>query len=191
MEAQAKNALTGAGRVESLSINGTPVKNIQFGLTGPAGDRHCGFSRSLSKHDGPYLRTSELQRGAKVLNWRTWTGISTEETGEVEKELGLKIPQGCLLENLEISGIPNFSQLPPTSRLVFPTGRTQQLILAVWEENGPCQGVGRRLQEHHGIEGLSARFIAVAQRKRGVMGVVLSAGYAHVGDVIRVYPPAE
>ncbi len=187
-----KNTQIAEGRVESLSINGSAVQQIWFNLNGPLGDKHTGPTRQISGHDSAYRKTSHLAKGDTVFNWRSWTAISTEETSEVEKELGVLIPQGCLLENMVVSGILNFSQLPPTSRLVFPQhGNYTRAILAVWEENGPCKGVGERLQNHYQLDGLCTRFINAAQHKRGVMGLVLSAGLVEIGDVINVYGPAE
>ncbi|MCR4279663.1 MAG: hypothetical protein NUV78_02935 [Candidatus Zambryskibacteria bacterium] len=160
-------------------------------MDGPVGDDHSSFSRRLSAHDKAYLETSSRAKKDLVFNWRMWTGLSKEEVGEVEGRLGHIIPQGCLQENLLVSGIPNFTQLLPTTRLVFPERGGKQTILAVWEENTPCHTVGERLETHHRIPGLSSRFIAEARRKRGVMGIVLSAGVIQVGDEIRVYPPVR
>lgn len=185
-----KNELLARGRVEWLCVNGQEVASINFRLDGPEGDKHSGFVRKLSGHDGVYVRTSSLSKGDEVFNWRTWTGLSAEELGEVERSLGLSIPRGTLLENIVFSGISDFSKLAPTTRLIFPK-RSEQVILAVWEENGPCKGVGQRLAEYYGEPDLCRRLIAEAQGKRGVMGLVLSPGVVEVGDEVLVYPPAE
>jgi hypothetical protein len=183
------------GLVSSLAINGEQVQKVMFGLGGPVGDNHAGFERRLSGHDGDYIKTSGLVKGAQVFNWRSWTGLSLEEIAEVEQALGYNIPAGCLLENITISGIPSFSKLECGTRLVFPAhmmdSNVTQAILAVWEENGPCRTVGERLETHHGIEGLKTRFIREAQNKRGVMGFVLSAGSVSLQDRVLVYPPVH
>lgn len=186
-----KQALLATGRVEWLCINSKPVESASYFLDGPVGDDHSSFSRRLSGHDGAYLETSNRARKDLVFNWRMWTGLSREEVTEIEKRLGYPIPQGCLQENLLVSGIPRFTQLAPTSRLVFPERGGKQVILAVWEENTPCRTVGERLETHHKVPGLSTRLIAEARHKRGVMGIVLSAGVIHVGDEIQVYPPVR
>lgn len=179
------------GNVDYVTVNGAPERGIFFGLDGPFGDRHCGSTRLLSGHDSDYIRTSSLVKGDTVFNWRTWTALSSEEVQEVERTLGVVIPRGTLLENLEISGIPDFSKLPPASRLVFPARKGKgQAILAVWSENGPCKTVGQRLADHHEHFELMAEFVAAAEGKRGVMGFVLSPGIVRVGDTVLVYPPA-
>lgn len=186
------------GKVFSLAINGARTNEICFDLRGPDGDIHQGFTRKLSGHDGDYIRSSDLNKGHSVFNWRTWTATSIEEMRAVSQALGHDIPAGCLLENIVFEGIPNFSDLPPTSRLVFPSffspidnNDLRQAVLAVWEQNGPCRTVGERLEEHHEVEGLKTNFIREAQGKRGLMGFVLSAGSVAVGDEVLVYPPVK
>lgn len=177
------------GRVEWLCTNGGPVDSLWFNLNGPTLDKHAGFTRRLSGHDRAYIVTSKLSKGSEVLNWRSWTGLSYEEYMETERELGRGIPRGCLLENVVISGIPNFSKLEPTTRLVFPHREEMQVILAVWSENTPCIGVGKRFAEYYHDPELSKALIAAAVGRRGVVGLVLSAGLVSVGDEVLVYPP--
>lgn len=183
------------GVVESLCVNGNPAESVLFLLDGPYGEIHSGFTRNLSGHDGEYMRTSALTKGKTVFNWRTWTGLSREEVTDIESKIGVAVPQGCLLENITVSGIPNFSKLEPATRLVFPAknncGNGKQAILAVWEENGPCKGVGQPLEDYHRAPGLKTRFIAAARNRRGVMGFVLAAGRVNVGDKVLVYPPVR
>ena len=116
--------------------------------------------------------------------------MSSEEILGIEQALGYKIPVGCLLENIRISGISNFSKLAPTTRLVFPANTAEQVILAVWEENGPCKTVGKRLAQTYENNDLEARFVREAKDRRGVMGIVLSGGIIQKGDEVLVYPPA-
>ena len=186
------------GKVVSLCLNGKPVNDIVFGLFGPYGDKHNGFERKANNHDKDYLRTSALLKGDRIFNWRTWTGLSVEEIKEVEQTIDANIPQGILRENITFRGIPNFSKLPPASRIVFPPrplnyrrkGHTQA-ILAVWGENGPCRGVGEPLEKYHERPGLMTAFVNAAQGKRGVMGFVLSPGFVKVGDTVAVYSPVQ
>ncbi len=184
------NQLLAQGFVSALAINGAATDHIQFELDGPVGDIHKGFSRRLSNHDGAYIRTSARKKYDTVFKWRSWTGLSTEELESISRTIGYPIPTGILLENITVTGIHNFSQLPPTSRLVFPKATdSSQAILAVWEENGPCKTVGERLERLHDKPGLKTDFVRAGQGKRGVMGFVLSAGTVAVGDQVFVYPP--
>lgn len=179
------------GVVSSLAVNGAEVLSLTFHLEGPQGDKHAGFTRTVSGHDGGYMKSSDLRKGDAIFNWRSWTGLSHEEVCEIEEELGYRIPTGCILENIRISGIPNFSEITPASRLVFLSheGPEKQAILAVWEENGPCLTAGMRVQEHYGIPGLAFRFVEAANKRRGVMGFVLAPGTIATGDKVLLYPP--
>src|SRR4051812_22527631 len=132
------NELIARGKVESLCVNGTTKPYLDFWQDGPHEDKHKGFRRSLSGHDRGYRRTSSLEKGAEVLNLRSWSGLSQEEVKEVENAIRVDIHPGILLENLIVSGVPNFSKLAPTSRLVFPMRSGLQAILLVMEENSPC-----------------------------------------------------
>ncbi len=188
--------LIAEGKVESLAVNGISIYSLYFYLNGPEDDTHMGFARSLSGHDSDYIKTSERKKGDVVFNWRSWTGLCVSEIAEVERILQVPIPVGCILENVRFSGIPNFSELPPASRLVFPSamgrgGRDEQAWLAVWEKNGPCATVGRRLADHHNNSDLTTTFVRAAQNRRGVMGFVLSPGWVSVGDKVLVYPPMK
>lgn len=179
----------GTGKVTALALNGKPASLVQFDIAGPHSDRHTGLVRKLSGHDGDYIATSALQKEHEVFNWRSWTALSVEETQAVERELGARLPPGILLENIRISGIPRFSQLPPTSRLVFPKREGRQAILAVWEENGPCKGVGQRVADLYGRQELCSQYIRIARHRRGVMGLVLSEGTVMIDDEVLVYAP--
>jgi hypothetical protein len=190
-----KSELIAVGRVASLCIDGTSVDQIEYGLDGPGGDRHRGFTRALGGHDGAYARTSKLRKGAPILNWRAWSALSLEELAETERALDVEIPPGCLLENMIISGIPHFSKLAPTTRLVFLERRHRdqntQAMLAVWEENTPCAVVGARLAEHHNQPRLKQQFVREARNRRGVVGLVLAPGLVENGDVVSVYSPVS
>jgi hypothetical protein len=185
-----KNDLLAQGIVDALAIDGKEVRVLHFTMDGPRGDVHASRTRKLSGHDGAYIRTSALTKGDFVFNWRSWTGLATEDVQEISSALSKEVPVGALLENIRISGVPHFSKLAPTTRLVFPRHAEQQVILAVWEENGPCKTVGERLRAHHDApQKFVTDFIKAADGKRGVMGLVLSPGMVMKNDTVLVYPP--
>lgn len=184
------NEQIAVGQVYSLCINGLSVREIRFEFDGPSGDTHQGFTRKISGHDGAYKRTSALSNGDEVFNHRMWTALSLEELSEARAVLGKEIPAGCLLENMTVSGIPSFSKLAPTSRLVIVSeDERRQTILMGTEENGPCHKVGKRFAERYGASSLQADLINAMKSRRGLMGIVFSRGLVRVGDIVRVYPP--
>lgn len=178
-------------RVEKLFVNGKPTGEIDVTLDGIVGDDHFGPTRRLNEHDSRFLKLSGIKKYHWVSNNRSWSATSSEEIDKIEKELGVKIPDGCLLENLVISGIRDFSQLPSGSLLVFPEKPDgSQVILAVWRQNTPCSVVGKRLQSHYpGRKGLSDRLKKVADESRGLVGSVFSGGHIRVGDMVMVFTP--
>jgi MOSC domain-containing protein YiiM len=178
-------------RVEKLFVNDKPTGEITVTLDGIVGDDHFGPTRRLNEHDSRFLKLSGIKKYHWVSNNRSWSAISREEIDKIEKELGVKIPDGCLLENLVISGIREFSQLPSGTQLVFPEKPDgSRVILAVWRQNTPCGVVGKRLQSHYPRKkGLSDRFIKVAEEGRGLVGFVISGGYIDIGDIVMVFTP--
>lgn len=183
------------GHVASLAINGASTERIHFEFEGPQGDKHASRIHQLTEKDSRLLSISGLPQGHPVFNYRSWTALSCEELQEIESAISRPIPQGCLLENMQISGIPSFSTLPPSSQLHFPARRAFgkkmcKAILAVWEKNTPCDIVANRLATLSESPSLRAAFEYAARGKRGVVGFVLSSGYAFVGDEVLVYPPS-
>jgi hypothetical protein len=96
-----------------------------------------------------------------------------------------------LTANLCFEGIPNFSQLPKGTQLVFPSGAT----LMVEDYNPPCKDMSEHIAKTHTtISGESPRRLAFAKaskRLRGLVGVVDVAGEISAGDVviIKIYDP--
>lgn len=178
-------------RVQTLLLDGVPVPQINFRFDGPVGDKHYGRIRKLDGHDGRIIRNTKLRKGHPVLNTRSWTAVSFEELRIIEKKLGVQIPSGCLLENIVIRGISNFSRLPPGTKLVFPQkAGGHQVILVILEQNTPCKIVGDRLQSHYpGQRDLSSRLTDAAENRRGVMGLVFSEGFIEVDDIVEAHLP--
>ncbi len=177
--------------VESLCVNSKPTGQITVTRDGVVGDDHFGPTRRLNEHDSRFLKLSGIKKYHWTSNLRSWSATSRKEIDKIEKELGVKIPDGCLLENIVIDGITDFSQIPSGSQLVFPEKPDgSRVILAVWRRNTPCSVVGKRLESHYpGRKGLSDRFKKAAKKRRGLVGFVISGGHIRVGDVVEVYTP--
>lgn len=201
--------LVSTGVVTSLAVNGKETQKIEMLCNsrhnGPKGDVHASVARELRGHDGDFRKFFGVRKGYPATNWRGWTAISLEEIISIAEDLALpEIPPGCLLENITISGIPNFSSIPRFSWLVFPEHKpAERTILLVWSKNEPCEGVGRKLQDLYKEEPkLSSRFIKTAMTtfhdkvtklledrpgRRGLMGSVVCPGPIHAGDSVEVY----
>ena len=174
------------GRVEGLfctteksSFVTTEQDGLNFELDGLAGDRHGGFTRLSSGREKKYYTRNSLTR-----NNRQWSAVSVEEMAVIEQNMGIEIDPVWLGPNLLVSGIPNFSQLPPLSHLFIGDDRVS---LVVFEWNGPCSYVDEVIRENSTDVNMS--FPKAAKGIRGLVGWVDKAGHIKKGDRIEVWIP--
>ena len=86
---------------------------------------------------------------------------------------------------LVLEGIPDFTHLPPSSRLQGPDGVT----LVVDMENLPCQEPAATIEK--ALPGQGKRFKSAASGKRGVTAWVEREGVLRLGDVVTLHVPAQ
>ncbi|MEW5872952.1 MAG: DinB family protein [Chloroflexota bacterium] len=170
--------LTGADP-DSLVTARQPQVVVNF--SGLEGDKHSGFTRPS---DG---RTPYYPRGTGIRNDRQVSIVSVEELEQVAAALGLpEILPEWLGANLLLSGIPNLTQLPTRTRLVFSHG----VVLSVTGENLPCTGPGKVLQDHYNQDGLATQFPQAAIQRRGLVAVVEKPGILWPGEQVEIERPA-
>ncbi len=188
------------GRVEKTLIlnrydtsKSTPIPKIQAVIRhGIKGDRHAG-ARLLDVRERDLLAFG-LPKGIEIANHREVSIVSTEELQEIATALDLPGPiePGSLGENLIVSGIPRFTDLPMGTQLFFQKNETTKrtAVLTVWGENVPCTGPGEVIQtqfpDHPDI---ANRFVKAALRRRGVVASVYSSGFIHPGDTLIIRLP--
>lgn len=190
------------GRVEAvLSAHQTdstvsfPAAKIQVICGhGVRHDRHVG-PRLADVRERPLLEFG-LPKGVQIANAREFSAVSREDLAEIETGMGLPgpIPFGSLGENLVVSGIPRFTELPTGTLLFFQKedGTKRTAVLAVWGENMPCTAPGEVIQGHFPTcPGLATLFPKAALRRRGVVGFAYSSGFIHAQDVVVVKVPAQ
>lgn len=152
-----------------LSFAGIPGE-IHGGLTRPS----C--SRVVSQH----------RRGTEIRNVRQLTILSQEELAEIATDCGLDTLDPAMTgASLVIKGIPDFTHLPPSSRLQFPDGS----VLVVDMENRPCHLPAKVINGDH--PGAGDRFKVAAAGKRGVTAWVEREGCVTVGDAVRLHVPDQ
>jgi len=175
------------GRVEAcllspdreMGLEKAPADSLTVTLDGIVGDCHSGRSR---KSDSRTLK--QYPRGTEILNSRQVSIVSVEEMAEVANRLGIpEVKPEWVGANLLVSGIPDFTLLPPSTRMMFSSGAT--LIIDI--ENAPCRFPAEIIERHHPGQGLA--FPKVAQHKRGVVARVEKAGFIRKGDAIGLYVP--
>ena len=160
-------------------IAASATEHVEAGWDGFAGDCHSGLTRPACvrvKRQHP--------RGTEIRNTRQISIVSAEELAEVAEALGLPtLDPAWLGASLSVEGVPDFTLIPPATRLIFENGTT----LTVDTENAPCRLPAEVIERHH--PGHGRRFPALARNKRGVTAWVERPGVIAKGDRARLHVP--
>ncbi|MGI9369817.1 MAG: MOSC domain-containing protein, partial [Ruegeria sp.] len=145
------------------------------------GARHQGSTRPSC------VRVKNLHPiGTEIRNTRQLTILSAEELAEIAKEMDLGSLDPALLgASMVVRGIPDFTHVPPSSRLQAPSG----LTVAVDVENLPCVIPGREVESVS--PGYGPRFKPAAKGRRGVTAGVERPGSVRVGDRLTLFVPDQ
>lgn len=167
--------------VEGKAILSTPAEQLTLDFDGPLGERHSGRTRlSCSRV------TTQYPKGTEIANVRQLSVLSAEELDLIAADMGLDaIDPVWLGATLVIEGIPDFTLVPPSSRLQAPDGAT--LVLDM--ENRPCHLPAREIEAIH--PGKGKAFKAAAQNRRGVTAWVERPGILRPGDRMRLHVPDQ
>jgi MOSC domain-containing protein YiiM len=169
------------GHDRSKGIVTSSVDRLSLGFDGIVGDVHSGPTM-LS--DARTLK--QYPRGVTLKNRRQVSLVSSEELADIARGLNIPAVQPEWLgANLLVSAIPDFTLLPPATRLMFTSGAT----LIVDLENEPCRYPAAVIEEHHPGHGYA--FKKVAEHKRGLVAWVEREGKIAAGDTIRLFLPAQ
>ena len=177
------------GRVEACLLSSERKTGLEkakadelvLTLDGIVGDCHSGRSR---QSDSRTLK--QYPRGTEILNSRQVSIVSVEEMAQVAERLGVpEIKPEWVGANMLVSGIPDFTLLPPSTRMMFSSGAT--LIIDI--ENAPCKYPAEVIERVHPGHGLN--FPKAARHKRGVVARVERAGLIRQGDTISLYLPPQ
>jgi hypothetical protein len=168
------------GRV-GAGLTSVSAEVLHAGLDGVAGEKHSGATRaSCSRVTGQY------PRGTEIANTRQLSVLADEDLAAIAAAMGLQSLSPALLgASMVIEGIPDFSHIPPGSRLQAGSGAT----LVVDLENRPCTLPAREIEAVH--PGFGARFKPAAKGRRGVVAWVERAGAFRLGDTIRLHIPDQ
>ena len=172
------------GRVphrDAPEIAGEPLVEMPLDFGGMVGEVHAGLTRpSCSRVLAQYPRNTEIR------NVRQVSLVSAEELVAIAHALDLeRVDPAWLGASVVVSGIPDFTHLPPSSRLQSQTGVT----LTIDMENLPCQLVARTIEAAR--PGHGKAFKAAAKGRRGVTAWVERPGTLRMGDTLRLHVPAQ
>lgn len=175
--------ITWMGKVpqDRPNIRSEAIETAYASYAGFEGDFHAGLTRPSC------VRVRDQHpEGTEIRNVRQLSILSAEELDQVAAEIDLPEIDPLLLgASLVIRGIPDFTFVPPGSRLQAENGTT----LVVDVENGPCNYPAREIEKEQ--PGHGKGFKAAAKGRRGVCGWVEREGQLNVGDKLRLHIPNQ
>ena len=163
------------------ALESRAVDQITALFSGPVGEAHGGLTRPS---DSRVL--AQYKRGTPIRNTRQFSILSAEDLAVIAAKMGVDALDGALVgATMVVQGIPDFTHIPPSSRLQNEAGAT----LTVDMENRPCVLPAKPIEAAH--EGFGAKFKAAAKGRRGVTAWVEREGVFRVGDRLRLHVPDQ
>jgi len=176
-------------RTEAILVNTTPnedlsssrIASVDITYAGFDGESHSGLVRaSCVRVRGQYAE------GTEIRNTRQISIVSVEELALIADAMGIDTLQPEWVgANLLVSGIPDFSKIPPSTRMIFASGAS----LVVDLENSPCKYPGEIIERHH--PGKGDLFPKAAYGRRGVTAWVEREGHITTGEAIQLHIPHQ
>ncbi|MGR3659969.1 MAG: MOSC domain-containing protein [Paracoccaceae bacterium] len=162
-------------------LEGVALKRLELGFEGIPGSIHGGLTRASCSRV-----VSQHPKGTEIRNARQVSIVSAEEVALIAAELGLEtIDPAHLGASIVVSGIADFSHVPPSSRLQAANGTT----LVVDMENRPCQYPAMAIEKAE--PGHGKGFKPAAKGLRGIMGWVERPGVLEIGDTLVLHVPDQ
>ncbi|MGQ0567500.1 MAG: MOSC domain-containing protein [Gemmobacter sp.] len=163
------------------ALPSTPVQMITATFAGPEGEAHGGLTRpACSRVKGQY------PRGTTIRNVRQFSVLSAEDLAAIAAGMGLASLDPALVgATMVVAGIPDFTRLPPSSRLQAASGCT----LVVDMENRPCTLPARPIEDRH--IGFGKAFKPAAKDRRGITAWVEREGTLTVGETVTLHIPDQ
>lgn len=158
------------------------LNEMALSFAGYEGESRAGLTRPS---DSRVL--AQYRRGTEIRNTRQLSILSAEDLAAIASQMGIDALDPALVgASMVVDGIPDFSLIPPSSRLQCEdTGTT----LTVDMENRPCQLPAPGIEAAY--PGHGKAFKRAAVQRRGVTGWVEREGVLRVGAVLRLHIPDQ
>lgn len=165
----------------AIRLQSTPVPEIRALFSGPQGEDHGGLTRaSCSRVLGQY------PRGTTIRNTRQFSIVSAEELALIAADMGLQSLDPAMIgATMVLSGLPDLTHLPPSSRLQAEGGAT----LVVDMENQSCTLPAKPIEARHA--GFGAKFKSAAKGRRGITAWVEAEGILRLSQSVRLHVPQQ
>jgi hypothetical protein len=162
-------------------LRAAPVETLQLTFDGAAGERHGGGLRPSCSR-----MTMLYPKGTEIRNVRQLSVLCADEMAEIASRIDLEALDPALLGvSVVLKGIPDFTHVPPSSRLQGPSGVT----LTIDMENLPCIYPGKEIETES--PGHGKAFKAAAHGRRGVTAWVERPGALTLGDRLELFVPTQ
>lgn len=163
------------------SLRSQPLEQAMLTWAGIAGEAHGGVTRpSCSRVKSQHPRDTEIR------NVRQLSILSAEELAQVAAQIGVdQFQPEWVGASMIIEGIPDFTHVPPSSRLQAPSGAT----LVIDMENRPCVLPAPVIEAD--APGAGKKFKPAAAGKRGVTAWVEREGPILLGDTLTLHIPDQ
>lgn len=181
-ETEFKGEVVWLGHVaKGESIRADAVSSLDLGFSGDRSTRHEGENRLSC------VRMKNLYpQGTEIRNVRQLSVLSAEELDATAAEMDLDtLDPSFLGASIVLRGIPDFTHVPPSSRLQGPSGVT----ITIDMENRPCIFPGREVEAD--LPGHGAAFKPAAQGRRGVTAWVERPGELKLGEPMTLFVPDQ
>lgn len=171
------------GRVadRGAALRSEPLAELGASYAGPQGEAHGGLVRpACGRVAGLYVR------GTEIRNVRQFSILSVEDLAAIADRMGVAVLDPSLVgATMVVEGIPDFSRVPPSSRLQAAGGAT----LVVDMENRPCTLPAKLIEA--ALPGKGGAFKPAAAGRRGVTAWVEREGLLRVGESLRLFVPDQ
>lgn len=146
------------------------------------GEVHGGMTRGSCSR----VLNIHPDRGTEIRNTRQLSILSAEEMAQIAANMELESLDPALLgASIVLEGIPDFSFVPPGSRLVAEGGA----VITIDVMNRPCVFPGKVIETVH--PGFGPRFKPAAKDLRGVTAWVERPGTLRLGDALLLFIPNQ
>ena len=154
---------------------------LRVGFAGPEGEAHGGLTRPACSRV-----SAQYPQGTEIRNTRQFSILSAEELALIAAEMGLPaLNPAWLGATMVVAGIPDFSHVPPSSRLQGEGGATLVVDMA----NRPCTIPLKVIEA--AAPGFGRAFKPAAKDRRGVTAWVEREGEFRLGEKLRLHIPDQ
>ena len=175
--------ITWLGRVATSenNIRSEAVNTAEATFDGIMGESHSGATRpSCVRVKMLYPKSTEIR------NTRQLSILSAEENAEIAASIGLEqLDPSWLGASIVIEGLPDFTHIPPGSRLQTAAGTTLTADL----ENEPCNWPAKEIEIDR--PGHGKAFKSAAKGRRGITAWVERPGPLSLGETVHLFIPAQ